>query len=80
MGANTSAVHSEGKPSGVSSVSNIVPSQRGSKIQSETKAASSLHSADQLVSSSSRFYLPLIEYVHLTIEWFYHVVERRRRN
>lgn len=53
MGANTSAVHSEGKSSGVSSVSNAVPSQRCSKTQSDTKAVSSLHSADQLVSSSS---------------------------
>lgn len=61
MGANTSAVHSEGKSSGVSSVSNAVPSQRCSKTQIDTKAVSSLHSADQLVSSSSRFYILILK-------------------
>jgi len=52
MGANTSAVHSEGKPSGVSNVHNIVPYQRGSKNQNDAKAVSSLNS-DQLVTTSS---------------------------
>ena len=54
MGANTSAVHSEGKPSGVSNVHNIVPYQRGSKNQNDAKAVSSLNS-DQLVTTSSRY-------------------------